>query len=483
MKVDAVPMDDSSRTEAQGYRPSRRDAFFTAIDTLRAPLRSRFGPWSDQVLRLSTIIVLFFGFAGQGVRNIVGYYGSGIVMGVIFLVFFLAYLSSEHTLRRRRYTVAPLLFVLVCTLSVTWSFYPVRSALNAAVSIGATLTALCIEASYGLEEIVDLLITTFKSVLIVSLILEAFVSLVLRERLAPLTMRDWEEVPEFYYWVDNNLFLGGPIKGFVGNRNPLAFIALLLIICLCVRWVQRRNDTIMTLMWVGAGVATLALTRSSTVIVIIAAAFAVAIAFIAISYIPYRYRARVISAHTLVALLLALLGLIFRVQLTDLLGRSPDMSGRGDIWRTLLPLIEQRPILGWGWTLGWPTDIEMFATLVVRFDGTPTTQAHNAYIEALFQTGFIGMGIIVVAVAVTFYGSFVLASRALERKPIDCAPALLMTALFIQSFVESRLLSEGNWLLFVIVSAWVASQQPLLSHYERHYQSKVHAFVRFLSRR
>ena len=30
-----------------------------------------------------------------------------------------------------------------------------------------------------------------------------------------------------------------------------------------------------------------------------------------------------------------------------------------------------------------------------------------------------------------------------------------MIAMFIQSFTESRLLFEGNWMLFVIIATWV----------------------------
>ncbi len=37
---------------------------------------------------------------------------------------------------------------------------------------------------------------------------------------------------------------------------------------------------------------------------------------------------------------------------------------------------------------------------------------------------------------------------------MDVIPAVII-AMFIQSFTESRLLFEGNWMLFVMIATWV----------------------------
>ena len=134
---------------------------------------------------------------------------------------------------------------------------------------------------------------------------------------------------------------------------------------------------------------------------------------------------------------LAAAGLGLHSQVTDLLGRSSDLSGRWEIWTRVMGLWEQHTILGWGWIMYWPPWMPLFRTLVVRPDGTPTMSAHNAYVEALFQTGVVGGAIIAVLVVTVVYRSFRLATDHLDFDASVLLPALLMTALVVQSFTES----------------------------------------------
>ena len=58
----------------------------------------------------------------------------------------------------------------------------------------------------------------------------------------------------------------------------------------------------------------------------------------------------------------------------------------------------------------WEPWIPLFQTLVIRPDGTPTMSAHNAYVEALFQTGIVGALLIVVLIKFSFRYSYLLAT-------------------------------------------------------------------------
>ena len=131
------------------------------------------------------------------------------------------------------------------------------------------------------------------------------------------------------------------------------------------------------------------------------------------------------------------------------------MSGRWEIWLKVIDLWEQHTFLGWGWIMYWVPWIPMFGTLVIRPDGTPTLSAHNAYIEALFQTGVVGASMIVVLVLTLLIRSFRLAVRYLDSDASVLLPALLMTAMVVQSMTESRLLSEGNWVTVCALGTWL----------------------------
>ena len=50
---------------------------------------------------------------------------------------------------------------------------------------------------------------------------------------------------------------------------------------------------------------------------------------------------------------------------------------------------------------------------------------------------------------------FRVALRDLETDLVPTLAAVLMLAMFVQSFTESRLLTEGNWVLFVAFATWL----------------------------
>lgn len=434
-------------------------------DTAPSPL-ARLGSAmrSPRTFDLLAICLFFFGFAGQGIRNIVGYAGSGVVMVVLFLLFAWSWRATGGTLRGRPLPVTTLLYVLVCVISTAWSVYPLHTAIAGVVTLGVTAVSLALAAVRTIEEITDLLIRAFEAILVVSYLFELFVALVWREKLPPLTMLGEEKVPNLLNWSQNALFTGGPIQGFMGNRNPFAFVALLLLLCLLVRWYCRRDRGVETAVFVALCLLTLVLTRSGTVTVCLIACLLAAGAFVLVAGSPKRARPNVVLGLFGLALLLVVLAFSAHRYVTALLGKSSDMTGRVDIWRALIPMWEERPILGWGWVIGYPSDLPIFAHFIPREDGTPTTQAHNAYIEALFLTGVLGLILLILLVLILFFGTFLTGVQRIDEDPFAVLPALLTTALLVQSTVESRFLYEGNWMLVVILTAYVAARRPFFEH-------------------
>lgn len=416
---------------------------------------------------LLAICLLFFGFAGQGIRNIVGFNGSGAVMVILFVPFVRAFIASGASILKRPQPVATLLYVLVCALSTAWSLYPIRTATAAVVTMGITATGLMIAAARPLERFIDLLIRSFQSILVISYAFELFVSLIWRSEFAPIPMIMDPQIPKLYYWSNNALFHGGPIQGFMGNRNPLAFVALLLIIALAVRWAATRRRTASTLLWIGLSILTLGLTRSGTVTVALVVSVIAGLAFILVASVPERARPGVVFSLVGLAMVATAFAVAAHEHVTSLLGKSPDLTGRADIWRALIPMWWERPILGWGWTIGYPTELPVFAHFIPREDGSPTTQAHNAYIEALFLTGVLGAALVTLAVLTLLIGTCLHAVQRIDADRLRVAPAILTVALVVQSTVESRLLYEGNWMLFVVLAAYLAVDRPFHEHWAK----------------
>lgn len=419
-------------------------------------LRARCGGLAARVLPLLGAWGFFLMFAGQAVRNSIGFVGYGITCALSFLLMVTVLVASGRTLSLRRIPLLPVLYALVCMVSVAWSAYRLETAAAGVMMLATTAVGLVLAASFPMHRILDLLVAACQWIVTLSFGLELAVALLMPGRsLAPVYLRDADHVPDFYVWVHGVLFQGGPIQGIVGNRNPLAFVAALLLIGVIGQHLLGRSSRVRTTVWISVAGATLALTRSATVTVLLVASMGVLVALVALRRLP-RERRRVWAIRLLVALaLLAVVALASFQYIGPMLGRSSDMSGRGIIWERVLVLWEKRPVLGWGWILCWAPWLPLYRTLVVRFDGTPTMQAHNAWLDSMLQTGLVGLVVLVLLVGWVTVSIFrtALSAPAGDRMPL--VAAMLVTALVVQSFTESHLLSEGNWVLLVVLAAWV----------------------------
>ena len=394
-------------------------------------------------------------FSGQGLRNVVGWWAFGVIAAISGVMLFVVFVREGHRVPWRALPPIASAYTVLCMASVIWSHYPRETVLAGLLMLATTATGVLLACGLSLRQFTDALSRALETTLVLSLLLELYVALVLRHPLIPIYMKDWSEVPPSYIWVEGNILKGGPIQGIVGNRNPLAFIALLTLICVVVRWRDHRLRLPNFLTWSTLSILTLVLTGSATVIVA-AIVCGIVMSFMwLLRHVPVALRTTVTVAASTLGVAAVAFAIGWHSQVTALLGRSPDMTGRWEIWLKVIDLWEQHTFLGWGWIMYWVPWIPMFGTLVIRPDGTPTLSAHNAYIEALFQTGVVGASMIVVLVLTLLIRSFQLAVRYLDSDASVLLPALLMTAMVVQSMTESRLLSEGNWVTVCALGTWL----------------------------
>jgi putative exopolysaccharide production protein len=394
-------------------------------------------------------------FSGQGLRNVVGWWAFGVIAAISGVMLFVVFVREGHRVPWRALPPIASAYTVLCMASVIWSHYPRETVLAGLLMLATTATGVLLACGLSLRQFTDALSRALETTLVLSLLLELYVALVLRHPLIPIYMKDWSEVPPSYIWVEGNIFQGGPIQGVVGNRNPLAFIALLTLICVAVRWRDYRLRLPNFVAWSALSVLTLVLTGSATVIVAAVVCGVVMMFLWLLRHVPIVMRPTVIVTASALGVALVAIAIGWHSQVTALLGRSSDMTGRWEIWLKVLDLWEQHTFLGWGWIMYWVPWLPMFGTLVIRPDGTPTLSAHNAYIEALLQTGVVGASLIAVLVLTLTFRSFRLAVRYLDSDASVLLPALLMTAMVVQSMTESRLLSEGNWVTVCALGTWL----------------------------
>lgn len=411
--------------------------------------------WEERAVEPWVTGLFVLGFAGQAVRNLLGWVGYGVAVALAAAMMLYLAARVHRSPRTRRLPVLALAFAAVCLASTAWSAYQVDT-LGAGLIMALT-TAVGIAAAWActLTTFARALTRSLQIMLASSLALEAGVAIFLRHPLdAPATV---QYLPSTYHWVNGDLLRGGPIQGIFGNRNPLGFAALIAAVCFAVMYLSGRMGARAAAAWMAVAMATQLLTRSATVTVGLLACFVALCVLLVVRATRPENRAAVVHWTGFAAAAAVVAAVYLHRPLTVLLGRDSDMTGRVEIWRNVAALAEIRPLGGWGWIIYWAPWIPLYNGFLYRSDGTPIAQAHDAYLEAWLQVGLLGLAVLVAAVAWALWRGM---RQAYERAPWDflqVLPAVLIVALAVQSLTESRLLSEGNWVLFAALCTYLSA--------------------------
>lgn len=407
--------------------------------------------------RLTLATLGFFTLvAGDAWRYLLSWWGWGAIVIVLVTLAVIELVRSREDVRRL--PILLLATLALMALSVSWSAYPAASAVGVVTTLATTAYAVFLATCFTWAELVDALARAMRVVLVLSLAFEFVVAAFVRAPVLPLWVdySGLDKIPMAFYWSRELLFEGDRIQGIVGNANILAMAALLALIAEVARRVARRGSLGGSLLWMLVAVGVLALTRSSTVF---AAMAAVAVVCLVVWFARRGSGGRRIAcAVGLLALtgLAAAAAVVFRGPLLDLLGKSPDLTNRLDIWTTVADLAGQRPVAGWGWISYWAPWVEPFDDLVV-IKGVTYLQAHNAWLDIYLQLGILGLVVVGLFTLTTVLRTWV---YALDGPRADAlVPMALLVAVLTQSLAESRLLIEIGWAILVLVSIRTATNR------------------------
>lgn len=407
------------------------------------------------------IVVFVFALGANGVRNLVGIPAYFALAGVLVLVSIAVILAARPERFRWYRLPAPLYWFLGwAALSLIWSAYRFESLLGVAAQLATTAVAIALAFVLSWHELLRTLGTALRYLIGLSFVFELWVAIFVRHPLMPW----WLEQPEgqtlkILFWSRDLFFSGGPIQGLVASSVLFGFIGLLGLI---VFGIQLRASLVRPTagwFWVGMAALTLILTRSATVWVALAAVLlALALALWARRRGPERRAPLYLTAGLAIAAAAAL-ALFARGFVFGLLGKSSDLTGRAETWDKVWELVQQHPVVGWGWVSYWPTWVAPFKGLDTKA-GLPVPSAHNAWLDVWFQLGIVGVLVFAPLVVLTVWRVWFRAVDQPRRGPGPALPYatsalwpwLVMVALVVQSITESRILIEGEWLLLVILA-------------------------------
>jgi len=147
------------------------------------------------------------------------------------------------------------------------------------------------------------------------------------------------------------------------------------------------------------------------------------------------------------------------------MGRKSDLTGRTEIWATVLPLAKN-PWLGTGYEDFWMG--ERFATLASTL-GATLNQAHNGYLEIYLNLGWIGL-ILLGAIIVTGYRNLMSGFHSnLEMGRLKLA---FFTICLVYNFTEATFkMMSPIWITFL----WAAMAAPKPRVRSRIFAPEIHS--------
>lgn len=426
------------------------------------------------------VIVLFTLLAGDTVRYTIGWAGW-IVLVALLGAASIALLVAQRGRWRIGSLPYPLLaFLVLSAASIAWSFYPGASALGVLSTWLTIAGGVAVAVTYAWTEILRGLGIALRLILGLSVLFELFVSLIIRHPVLPLVAQpgvDYanlpDKIPLMYYWSRDVLFVDGKIQGVLGNSVLLSMVALLGIIVFGVQLFDRTYRKRWTLPWLALAVVLFVLSRAATNIV-----GAVVVAGVLAAVLLVRStntaRARGIAYGVVGAAVLAVAAaaVAFFPLILKILGKSADLTNRGQIWHDVIALAQERPVFGWGWVSYWAPWVKPFDTLAAN-NGVRQLHAHDAWLDVWLQLGIVGLVVFGALVLSTFVRAW---SYAVDRPQVEpgkpgafrvvaLLPLLILVALLVQSVAESKLIVEyGIFLLTVIaVKTKVGEREELVS--------------------
>ncbi|WP_298966294.1 O-antigen ligase family protein [uncultured Methylobacterium sp.] len=197
-------------------------------------------------------------------------------------------------------------------------------------------------------------------------------------------------------WIGLVRLPSNRMSGIVGSANGLGYVAGIMVLFMFLYW---REITIAS---PNVKLFVLAIVCFDLVMTINRMSIAGAAICLLSYYIFVRRHESLLGAIWLGACFILALALAFGSDLLTLLSRSGDVrelttgTSRTAIWTAVISLAWERPLLGWGHSAAisiFPYRPELFVQ---------AAHAHNLFLDIWFSRGFVGLGLLLVGLWVSF---------------------------------------------------------------------------------
>lgn len=362
---------------------------------------------------------------------------GGSAAAIVTLVWLLAYVLAVAILCLRhgadwvfwlaRYRL-PLLVLVAGTLaSTTWSIDAGLTTERSVHFIGSTLIAIAIGFSLPLSRCLYLATWIFGCLM--------FVNVVVSLGMPDIGIENYEGQR---VW-----------RGVLASKNTLGFWSATAVLLFCTRLMHVNRLHARAALLVLIALALINLVMSSSATSLLAMMVAGMIMFYV--YVARSFSLGIVPMILLGLLLLGLAALSIQfVNTAELVGRSGDLTGRGDLWSEVWRITTQRPLTGYGYGTIWnPTDDSLWIQESLMDLTWVSYHAHNGVLQVASELG------LPLTTLVVIFALMQLVEILYSHHRLRPEGALFVlgfcVALLISNYSEARLLDNRElfWIFFV----------------------------------
>ena len=345
------------------------------------------------------------------------------------------------------------LLVGLTAISAIWSELPYQTISRSVALVGTTIFGIYLANRYTLKQQLILLRNTFLTIVLLSI---AFV-IVLPQYgiMGALHAGAWRGIYTHKNELGRLMSLGAIVFLMQSRQEGEIKIIGLKIRSIgtlkqCVPIGTRRDSFLqsaLTLLGLGAAIAMILLSRSSGGIVNLTI-MAIALAMFKISQLRLDLKFLFTMGSIVLFLIIAVIVFPNPELIFASIGKSSDLTGRGDLWNVLLDLLSSRLLLGFGYGVFW----ESYGAIVTLAVGWDVPHAHNGFLDLTLGVGLLGLILFSISYLSTFAKS--LARFQSSQNDESIYPLIILIYIVISNVSETGLFSYNNiyWLLFVTVS-------------------------------
>jgi exopolysaccharide production protein ExoQ len=314
-----------------------------------------------------------------------------------------------------------MVLVLIAIVSTAWSQDPYLTLHASAVLVATTAFGVYFGTRYTVPQQLRLLGWACFSVVALSFLFAIF-------------------LPK--YGIDQDVNHGA-WQGIFAQKNALGMGMVLAIFVFAFMQPKRFHS----LRWLGvaASLALLLLSQSATEVIVCAG-------IIAMLALYAMVRARGAITIPFFAVGLPVIGLLLSMNFTiaqaaQLVGRSPDLTGRTELWNAVLISISKRPWFGYGFSAFW-LGMKGESGSVLRAIGWPAGYAHNGYLDLGLHLGVLGL--IIFAVGYLWYWRRALEFLVRVPGPVAVWLCTFLVFMLLSNLTEGSILTQNSiyWVLY-----------------------------------